>query len=56
MAESLVVKAKIKDVVGDYNVAGDLADALSDEVRKLLVKAKDRAKENGRKTIMAKDL
>jgi histone H3/H4 len=56
MADSLVVKAKIKDVVGDYNVAGDLADALSGEVKKLLMKAKDRAAANGRKTIMAKDL
>ncbi len=56
MAESLVVKAKIKDAAKGYNVAGDFADALSGAVEKLVKKACERAEANGRKTVMAKDL
>ena len=56
MSESLVVKAKIKEVAEGYNVAGDFADALSDKVKELIKAAAGRAEANGRKTIMAKDL
>jgi len=56
MADSLVVKAKIKEFCKGYNVAGDLADALSKRVEALLKAACERAKGNGRKTVMAKDL
>ena len=56
MGECLVVKAKIKDIAKDYNVAGDFADALSSEVERLIKRACERAEANGRKTIMAKDL
>ena len=52
----LVVKAKIKEVTGDYNVAGDLADALNAKVEKIVKDACARAEANGRKTVMAKDL
>ncbi len=56
MSDSLVVKAKIKDVAKGFNVSGDLADALSMEVEKMIKKACERAEANGRKTVMAKDL
>ncbi len=56
MADSLVVKAKIKDAAKGYNVASDLADALSDKVQELITAACERAKANGRRTVMAKDL
>lgn len=56
MADLLVVKAKIKDVIGDYNVAGDFADELDKIVREIVKKASARAEGNGRKTVMAKDL
>lgn len=56
MADSLVVKAKLKDVCKGYNVAGDLADALNEKVMVLLKDAMARAEGNGRKTVMAKDL
>ena len=56
MTESLVVKAKLKDVCKGYNVAGDLADALNEKAVQLLKDAMSRAEANGRKTIMAKDL
>ena len=56
MADLLVVKAKIKDVIGDYNVAGDFADELDKLVRDSIAKAVKRADANGRRTVMAKDL
>lgn len=56
MGDSLVVKAKIKDVAKGYNVAGDLADALSKKVEELVKAACARAEANGRKTVMAKDI
>lgn len=56
MAESIVVKAKIKEVATDSNVAGDFADALNKELLAEVKKAVTRAKENGRKTVQAKDV
>lgn len=52
----LVVKAKLKDILPGYNVAGDLAEALSKKCEQLLKDAAVRAEGNGRKTVMAKDL
>ncbi len=52
----LIVKAKIKDAAGSYNVAGDLAEALNKKVEQLIKDAVVRAESNGRKTVMAKDL
>lgn len=56
MADSVVVKAKIKDIATGYNVAGDFADALDRRVREMIKTAVKRAEGNGRKTVMAKDL
>ena len=56
MADLLVVKAKIKDAIGNFNVAGDLAQELDSIVRELVKKAAARAEANGRRTVMAKDL
>ena len=56
MAELLVVRSKLKDVAKDMNVAGDFAEALSKEVERLVKRACDRAKENGRRTLMARDI
>ena len=52
----LIVKAKIKDVAGDYSVAADFADKLNAVVTDLIKKACERAKENGRKTVMGRDI
>ena len=52
----IVVKAKIKELTGEYNVAGDFASALNTKVEKLVKDAVARAEANGRKTVMAKDL
>ena len=56
MAELLVVRSKIKDAVGDMNVGGDVAEALSQKVQQLLKEAAQRAKANGRSTVKARDL
>lgn len=52
----LVVKAKIKDIAGKFNVAGDFAETLNKKVEKLVKDACDRAEANGRRTVMSKDL
>lgn len=52
----LVVKSKLKEVMGNYNVSGDFADALDNKVQELVKKAAERAEANNRKTVMAKDL
>ncbi len=56
MADLLIVKAKIKEVAGNANVAGDLAQALDGKARELLKDAVARAKDNKRSTVMPKDV
>ncbi len=53
---SLVVKAKIKEVTGDMNVAGDFAEELDKKVNELVKAACERAAANNRRTVMGKDL
>ena len=54
--DGLVVKAKIKEVCKDFNVASDVADALNAKTEQLLKDACGRAEANGRRTVMAKDI
>jgi hypothetical protein len=56
MGSFLVVKAKIKDIAQGYNVAGDVADVLEKKVTDLIRQGCERAKANGRKTLMGKDI
>jgi len=56
MAESLVVKAKIKDAAKGFNVSGDFAETLNGVVQEVITRACNRAKANDRKTVMGKDL
>ncbi|MBU1201036.1 MAG: DUF1931 domain-containing protein [Nanoarchaeota archaeon] len=56
MSELYIVKAKIKEVANGLNVAGDFSDALNEKVKKIILEAIERAKANGRRTLMAKDL
>ena len=56
MSEGVIVKAKIKEYSNGLNVAGDFAPALNKKVEDMLETAVARAKANGRRTIMAKDL
>ena len=52
---ALVVKSSIKKYV-ELNVGEDVAEALDEKVKKILVKAEERARANQRKTIYARDL
>jgi histone H3/H4 len=52
----VVVKSKIKELTAGYSVSSDFADELDAYVKQIIEKAKDRAKANGRKTIMSRDI
>jgi histone H3/H4 len=56
MTESVIVKAKIKEVITGFNVGGDVADKLNDLAVKTIATAAERAEGNGRKTVQAKDV
>ncbi|MFH1052894.1 MAG: DUF1931 domain-containing protein [Candidatus Woesearchaeota archaeon] len=60
MPDSVIVKVKIKEYakIDDkpLNVSLDFADALNKEVISIIKKACQRAKDNGRNTVMVKDL
>jgi histone H3/H4 len=51
----LIVKSKIKDYV-ELNVSEEVARELERKTEELLKKAEERAKENQRRTIFARDV
>jgi len=53
---NIVVRSKIKELCGEMSVAADFGDALNEEVLRIVKKAVERAKANGRKTVMPKDI
>lgn len=59
MAEVLVVTSKVKAFIkekGDCNTSGETIEALSKAVEKIIAKAIESAKAQGRKTVMARDV
>ncbi len=59
MAEILVVSSKVRAFIkekGDCNTASETIEALSKAVEKVLEKAIESAKGQGRKTVMARDI
>jgi len=56
----IIIKSKIKDFARldnqVFSVSSDFPDALSKKVEALIHEACLRAKENGRRTVMARDL
>jgi histone H3/H4 len=52
----LIVKAAVKEELADQNVSSDFYDALDAEVSDLLNEASQRAEDNERKTVQARDL
>lgn len=58
MADSIVVNSKVREAVkqAGKNMSGELSEALDKKVRLLINDAVSRANENGRATVMAKDL
>jgi len=53
---TLIVKKTIKERCEDMAVSGNFYGALETEIEKILSEAQRRAKANGRKTILARDL
>ena len=57
--EILVVASKVKSFIketGDCNTSGETIEAVSKVVEKILAKAVESAKAQGRKTVMARDI
>ncbi|MFH1848824.1 MAG: DUF1931 domain-containing protein [archaeon] len=55
----LIVKVKVKEIAqecGDFSVSSDFADELEKKGVELIKSACRRAKENGRRTVMSRDL
>ena len=51
-----IVNASVKEELSEMNVSSDFYDALDSEVKDLLADAKQRAQDNDRKTVQARDL
>lgn len=56
MADLIVVKAKIKEVIQNYQISADYVDELDKKVRDIIAKSIERADANHRRTVMAKDI
>jgi len=58
MADLLVVSKKVKQHIKEHgmNTSKEAIGYISDEVAKIAVRAVQNAKEQGRKTVMAKDV
>ncbi len=57
----IVVRTQIRDIlkesnIGVDNIAGDFMDKIDEKVKQLILEAARRAKENGRRTVMGKDV
>lgn len=60
-SKMLTVRTQIKEILKDSelgvdNISGDFIDRLDEKVKDLIVDAAKRAKENGRRTVMGKDV
>lgn len=49
-------KSGVRDAAEGVNVGSDFYDALDDEVKDLIERAVERAEENGRRTVKARDV
>ncbi len=52
----IIIKSKIKAAVPELSVAGDVAEALNKKILQILEEGARRAKQNGRRTLQARDL
>lgn len=52
----IIVKSKIKEIAGQYNVSGDFPEVLNEKVKQMVQDAIKRAESNNRKTVMGRDL
>jgi histone H3/H4 len=56
MNEWVIVKTKIKEMVGTYSVSADFTEELNTKVKQMIQDAVKRAEANGRKTVMGRDI
>jgi len=57
----ITVRTQVRDILkesstGVDNISNDFMDKLDEKVKQLVLDAANRAKENGRKTVMGKDV
>ncbi|MEK6849372.1 MAG: DUF1931 domain-containing protein [Nanoarchaeota archaeon] len=52
----LIVKSKVKEICGEINVGGDFIAALDKYTEHVVKEAIRRAKENNRRTVLARDV
>ncbi len=52
----IIVKSKIKEIAGQYNVSGDFPEVLNEKVKQMVQDAIKRAEANNRKTVMGRDI
>jgi len=56
MNEWVIVKTKIREMVGTYSVSSDFTEELNKKVKQMIQDAMKRAEANGRKTVMGRDI
>ncbi|MFW5746313.1 MAG: hypothetical protein ACOCWQ_02050 [Nanoarchaeota archaeon] len=54
--ENVIIRSKIREFVDTMSISSDFADKLNEECVKMIHRAIERARENGRRTVMARDL
>jgi histone H3/H4 len=52
----IIVKSKIRVILGGLNLGEDLASELDKRIEEILKRASERAKGNSRRTVYARDL
>jgi len=52
----LIVKSKVKELCGEINVGGDFVEALNTKAEQMVKDAVKRAKDNGRRTVLGRDV
>jgi histone H3/H4 len=52
----VIVKTKIREMVGTYSVSADFGEELNKKVKQMIQDAVKRAEANNRKTVMARDI
>lgn len=51
-----ITKAGVREAAGNVNIGADVYDELDQRVQQMIDRAADRARENGRKTLKARDV
>ena len=52
----IIIRSKLKKIVRDLNISAEVPEALDKEVDRILKKAEERARANGRRTLQGRDI